>query len=292
MSEKTFHSSPSRPRLSLPAGATDTHCHVFGPVARFPYADNAKFRPADAPKERLFALHDMLGIERCVVVQSGCHGFDNAVTADAIAARPGRYLGVALLPPDVSDEEIRRHDGRGFRAVRFNYMPHLAPGASMRKLADLAGRLARFDWHLQLHMDAGLIEEMAPALAKLPVPVVIDHMGRIDASLGMEQKPFRALMRLLDNEHVWVKVSGSERASREDPPYADATPFARRLVETFPDRVLWGTDWPHPNFRAAPPDDGVLVDLVSEIAPNELLLKRLLVDNPARLYRFSNQGDT
>ncbi len=285
----TYHPNPSKPKLVLPKGACDTHCHVFGPIDVFPYAPNARFRPAEAPKEKLFALHDMLGIERCVIVQSGCHGFDNSVTADAVAARPGRYLGVALCPPNVGNEEIARLDGQGFRGVRFNYMAHLTPGAQPDELHALAVRLAPIDWHILVHMEAGMIADMVGALKGLPVPVVIDHMGRIDASEGPDQKPFAALMALLENEHIWVKVSGCERASRQDAPYADATPFARRLVETYPDRVLWGTDWPHPNFRADPPDDGVLVDLLAEIAPDDVHLKALLVDNPMRLYRFTGQ---
>ncbi|MBP1853422.1 amidohydrolase family protein [Rhizobium halophytocola] len=284
---QTYVDTPSKPAIKLPAGACDTHCHVFGPLDRFPYAPESKFKPGAAPKERLFALHDMAGIERCVVVQSGCHGFDNAVTADAIAARPGRYLGVALLRPDVSDAEIRRHDAQGFRAIRFNYMGHLAPGATIDELSALAARLGDFGWHLQIHMEAGLIAEMAPVLASLPVPVVIDHMGRVDASLGLDQAPFTALMQLLENDHVWVKVSGCERSSRQDAPYADALPYARKLVETYSERVLWGTDWPHPNFRADPPDDGVLFDLLQAIAPTPALLQALMVDNPMRLYKFT-----
>lgn len=286
VTSQTFHPNPSPSRTSLPEGACDTHCHVFGPVARFPFAQGARFRPADAPKETLFALHDRYGIERCVVVQSGCHGFDNSVTADAIAARPGRYLGVALLPADVSDEELARHDRMGFRGVRFNYMAHLAPGASADELKRLTPRLARIGWHLQVHMEASLIEQMAPVLADLPVPVVIDHMGRVDASLGLDQPPFAALLKLLENGHVWVKVSGSERSSRQDAPYHDGVAFAAKLVEEFPDRVLWGTDWPHPNFRADPPDDGVLFDLIAEMAPRQEQRQALLVDNPMRLYRF------
>jgi 2-pyrone-4,6-dicarboxylate lactonase len=283
---QTFVETPTRPSIKLPAGACDTHCHVFGPVAVFPYAADSKFRPGEAPKEKLFALHDMAGIERCVVVQSGCHGFDNSATADAIAARKGRYLGVALLPPEVSDDEIRSHDLQGFRAIRFNYMGHLAPGASTEQLKALSRRLAGCGWHLQLHMEAALIEAMAPVIKELPVPVVIDHMGRVDASMGLDQAPFKALMTLLENDHVWVKVSCSERASRQEAPYSDAVPFARTLVETFSDRVLWGTDWPHPNFRAAPPDDGVLFDLLQDIAPTPALLQALMVDNPLRLFRF------
>lgn len=287
----TFDQTPSDASITLPKGATDTHCHVFGPTDRFPYAPESDFKPGDAPKERLFALHDRYGVERCVVVQSGCHGFDNAATADAIASRPGRYLGVALLPLDVSDEEIRRHDALGFRGVRFNYMAHLAPGAPPEALPALGARLAEHGWHLQIHMESGLIEPMAPHLAACPCPVVIDHMGRIDASKGLDQAPFMALLRLLENQHLWVKVSGCERASRQDPPYQDATPFARLLGERFPDRVLWGTDWPHPNYRVdTPPDDGVLVDLLATIAPTPAALQALLVDNPARLYGFGEEA--
>lgn len=285
-SDITYNLTPSRPIVKLPAGAADCHCHVFGPQATFPYAKDAKFRPGDAPKEKLFELHDMLGIERCVVVQSGCHGYDNSVTADTLAARPGRYLGIALLPIDVSDNELNKLQNQGFRGVRFNYMAHLQGGASTSDLQRFAERLAKRNWHLQIHMDSSLIETMTSTLVSLPVKVVVDHMGRFDASQGMHQPPFEALQELLKNDHLWVKVSGSERCSRQDAPYSDATPFARQLVEKFPDRVVWGTDWPHPNFRAEPPDDGVLVNLLAEIAPTQEQLKTLLVDNPIKLYGF------
>lgn len=283
----TYHRAPSKPAFIMPKGACDSHCHVFGPGARFPYAPESRLQPGDAPKEKLFAMHDMIGIERCVVVQSGVHGFDNSAAADAIAARAGSYLGIALLPADVPDDEIARHHALGFRGIRFNYMAHLTGGASMDDLLRLADRLARFDWHLQIHMDNELIAEMAPGLARSSVPVVIDHIGRVDASLGLDQDPFNALLELMENDHILVKVSGCERASRQEPPYADAVPFARKLVEQFPNRVLWGTDWPHPNFRADPPDDGVLVDLIPGIAPTRELQKALLVDNPLRFYKFN-----
>lgn len=283
----TWNATPSTPTLTLPKGATDCHVHVFGPTAVFPYAESSGFKPGDAPKEQLFALHDMLGIDRCVIVQSGCHGHDNRVVADAMAARPGRYLGVALTPPDVSSDALKDLRTQGFRAVRFNYMSHLAPGATHDQLRALAPRLADLDMHLLVHMEDTLIADLAPVLADLPIPVVVDHMGRVDASAGMDQDPFNRLIALGENDHIWIKVSGSERCSRTDPPYADATPFARRLVELYPDRTIWGTDWPHPNFRAAPPDDGILVDLLSDICPDEQALKRLLVTNPARLYDFA-----
>jgi 2-pyrone-4,6-dicarboxylate lactonase len=279
----TFHANPARPRQRLPAGAWDTHCHVQGPRDRFAFAPDWPAR-ADAPKERLFALHDLLGIERCVIVQSGAHGMDNRVVEDALEAKGGAYLGVALLPPDVRTSELRRLDRLGFRGVRYNFMQHLHKGASIEAALVLARRLADIGWHLQIHMEAGLIADMAPRLTVSPVPVDIDHMGRIDAGGGLGQKPFQALLKLLERPHVWVKVSGIDRLTRVGPPYADAIPFARRLVGDFPDRVLWGTDWPHPNHQGPVPDDGALVDALAEIAPMPAMLQKLMVDNPARLY--------
>lgn len=283
----TWNPARSSPEMTLPRGATDCHVHVFGPVADFPYAPESGFKPGDAPKDQLFALHDDLGIDRCVIVQSGCHGFDNSVVADAMAARPGRYRGVALTPPDVPDTKLADLYSQGFRAVRFNYMSHLAPGATEDQLRALAPRLAAQGMHLLVHMEDSLIASLAPVLASLPVVVVVDHMGRVDASRGMDQAPFDALLTLGHSENIWIKVSGSERCSRQAPPYEDATPFARKLVETFPERTIWGTDWPHPNFRADPPDDGILVDLLSAICPNDKALEQLLVTNPARLYDFT-----
>lgn len=284
--ELTYMEKPTRPSLKLPAGSCDTHCHVFGPQARFPYPQDVAFRPADAPKEALFALHDLLGIERCVIVQSGCHGFENDVVFDAMDARPGRYLGIALLPTTVSDDVLADFAARGMRGVRFNFMPHLAATATPHEVVEFSRRLARYEMHLQVHMAPTLLEELLPVLAGAATPVVIDHMGRIDASKGRRQAPFEALLRAMEDERFLVKVSGSERSSSTGAPYADATPFARLLVETFPDRVLWGTDWPHPNLAGGPPDDGVLVDLLDSIAPTPALMQALMVDNPAKFYRF------
>ena len=284
--QASFNPNPRKPRLALPRGACDAHFHVFGPAKAFPYAKGAAYTPADAPKEALFALHGHLGIERGVVVQSAAHGFDNSAAADLIAAKPGRYVGVALLPVSVSPGEIERLDRRGFRGVRFNYMQHLGAGAPLGEVLGLAQKLAEVGWHLQVHMESSLIAGMAAQLARSPVPVVIDHMGRVDASKGIDQQDFRDLLKLLEAGHVWVKVSGCERASRQSSPWKDALPFARRLVEEFPERTLWGTDWPHPNLREIP-DDGVMVDNLEEIAPSERQRQALLVDNPSRLY-FAN----
>ena len=287
MSDPTpsFLSSPSRPKLKLPAGACDTHVHVFGPRRVFPFAEQRPFTPGDAPKERLFALHAGLGIRHCVIVQSTCHGYDNRVVADAIAAKNGDYCGVALVPPTVDDAELKRLDSQGFCGVRFNFMSHLGNGPSIEDAIELTERLAKLGWHLQVHFEAALIDGLAPLLKRSAVPVVIDHMGRVDASLGVEQPAFRSLLALMRDARFHVKVSGSERISRQPSPWPDARPFARALVAEFGERCFWGSDWPHPNL-AAIPDDGVLVDLLSEIAPSERERKALLVDNPTNFYRF------
>ncbi|MCD1636509.1 amidohydrolase family protein [Martelella mediterranea] len=282
----TWKRDPQTTQAHLPGGAADCHCHVFGPRDRFPYSKTNSYKPADAPKEALFALHDQMGIDRCVIVQSAVHGHDNAAVIDAMQARPGRYLGIALTPPDAGDAMLDTLASQGFRGVRFNYMAHLAPGAGPEELRALAPRLAEREMHLQVHMAPDLIETLSPLLIELPVTVVVDHIGRIDASLGLAQPAFQALLRLLDHKNLWCKVSGCERASRQEPPYADAVPFARAVVERFGDRVVWGTDWPHPNYRTVPPDDGDLFDLLPQIAPNAAALQALLVDNPTRLYRF------
>lgn len=282
----SFKPDPSKPKLKLPRGACDTHFHVFGPQARFPFAAERSYTPTgDAPKETLFALHALLGIERGVVVQSAAHGTDNAAAADLIAARRNSYVGVALVPVTAEIQVLKKLDSQGFRGARFHYMKHLGSGVPIDEVITFGNSLAALGWHLQLHFDAALIDEMAPALRRSPVPIVIDHMGRIDASLGLEQPAFRNLLKLLENPNIWIKVSGAERASRQSSPWKDALPFARKLVAEFGDRTLWGSDWPHPNLKEVP-DDGVMVDNLAEIAPSEAQRQALLVDNPKRFYGF------
>jgi len=283
----TFMAKPSKPTLALPPDACDTHVHVFGPRARFPYEPGRATTPGDAPKETLFALHDFLGLERCVIVHTAAHGFDNSATADALAAKGGTYRGVALVPTTISDAELKRLDAAGFRGARFHYMRHLKQAAAIYDVVAFGKRLAPLGWHLQIHMEAELITELSPALHRAPVPVVSDHMGRVDASLGMDHPHFQALLRLLDDRNVWVKVSGAARITRSGPPYAAAVPFARKLVDTAGDRTVWGLDWPHPNPRGPIPDDGQLVDLIAQFAPREAARQMLLVANPQRLYRFA-----
>jgi 2-pyrone-4,6-dicarboxylate lactonase len=273
----------------LPPGACNAHCHVFGPRDRFPYAAGAAFIPErDAPREALYTLNDRLGLSRCVVVQSACHGLDNGATEHAVAGRPRDYRGVALVRTDVADAELRRLDAAGFRGVRFNYMGHLGAGTPVADVLALAARLEPLGWHLQIHGDTRLLTEVAPALRGAPVPIVIDHIGRIDASLGLDQPAFHALRALLDTPQFWVKVSGIDRITRLGPPYDDAVPFAARLVADYGERVVWGNDWPHPNHAGPVPDEDVLVAQLARIAPTAGALQRLLVDNPQGLYRFDS----
>jgi 2-pyrone-4,6-dicarboxylate lactonase len=279
----------STPSLRLPPNACDTHVHVFGPYHRFPFPHAHQNKPAEAPKENLFALHRHLGITRCVIVQSMVHGLDNAVIEDAIAAGAGHYLGVALVKPDVGHTELGRLAAAGFRAVRFNFMKHLGMGAKSDELLTLTQRLADHDMHLQVHFESSLVHELGPCLQKSAVPVVIDHMGRVDARLGIQHADFQALCQLLDDPKFHIKVSGIDRIDASVPlgvpPYAHGIALAHHLVTRFPRQCVWGTDWPHPNHTHVP-DEGVLVDALQHIAPTADLMQAVLVDNPQALYRF------
>ncbi len=280
-----FHPDPKTPDIVLPRGACDAHCHVFGPAARFPFAPERTYTPVDAPKETLFALHEKLGLERTVLVQASCHGTDNAAMLDAIAAAgQHRCRGVAMVGAGISDAELKAlHDG-GVRGVRFNFVSHLGRDADVDAVRAIVDRIVPLGWHAVVHFDANRLERLAPVLKSLPVTMVIDHMGRVDASAGLDQPAFAMLVELMEDPRFWVKVCGAERLSRAGPPFRDAVPFARALVDRFEDRVLWGTDWPHPNLKDHMPDDGALVDLLAEIAPDGGRLQKLLVDNPTRLY--------
>jgi 2-pyrone-4,6-dicarboxylate lactonase len=271
----------------LPIGATNAHCHVFGPRERFPYAVNGTFAPEhDAPKEALFALNDSLGLQRCVVVQSSCHGFDNRAMEDALIARSGSYRGIALLPTTTPLAEIERLHALGVRGVRFHYMAHLGSATPINEVLTFSESFAHLGWHLQIHGSPNLLTDLAPALKLSSVPVVIDHIGRIDASLGNQNLDFQALVALMQHSHCWVKVSGMDRISKLGPPYLDAQPLAKFLVDEFGDRVVWGNDWPHPNHAGPMPNEEQLVALIQTIATSSDAKQRLLVTNPERLYDF------
>jgi predicted TIM-barrel fold metal-dependent hydrolase len=274
---------PVKPQYVPPPGACDSHCHIFGPAVRFPYAPERRYTPPDAPREKLRALHDHLGISRAVLVQASCHGGDNRAMLDAIAWSRGAWRGVAMVGNDATERELDElHEG-GVRGVRFNFVRHLGGAPDPRVFARTLAMIEPLGWHVVLHFDAEDIETHAEVFRKLRVPFVIDHMGRVDAAHGLDQKPFTMLLELMRNPLAWVKVSGPERISAAGKPFHDAMPFAAALAAAAPDRVLWGTDFPHPNVKTMP-NDGELVDLFAETFPDEALRKRILVDNPTRLY--------
>ena len=275
--------NPITPAYVAPPGACDAHCHVFGPAARFPYAASRRYTPPDSPKEALAALHRHLGISRAVLAQASCHATDNRAMLDAIASSNGAWRGVAMVDADVTDRELRAlHDG-GVRGLRFNFVRHLGGAPDLQAVEALLDRAAPLGWHAVLHLDAEDLVAYRSFLHGLRVPFVIDHMGRVDAAQGLDQPPFRHLLDLMEHELAWVKVAGAERVSSLGRPFDDAIPFARALIDAAPDRVLWGTDFPHPNVRVMP-NDGELVDLFARFTPDEGLRRKILVDNPTRLY--------
>lgn len=277
---------PSRPQFVPPPGAVDAHCHVFGPGDVFPYAPERKYTPCDAGKAQLFALRDFLGFSRNVIVQATCHGADNRALVDALQASGGLARGVATVRDSVSNEELQLLHAAGVRGVRFNFVRRLVdpkPDAYYHAIID---RIAPLGWHVVVYFEAADLAERWNFFTTLPTTVVVDHMGRPDVSQPVDGPEFQRFVRLMaEHGNVWSKVSCPERLSRVGPPgYADVVPFARHLVQQFPDRVLWGTDWPHPNMKDHMPDDGHLVDVIPHIAPTPELQRRLLVDNPMRLY--------
>jgi 2-pyrone-4,6-dicarboxylate lactonase len=281
-----FHPAPSKPAFTPPPGAVDAHCHVFGPGDVFPYAPERKYTPGDAPKEKLWQLRDYLGFERNVIVQATCHGADNRALVDALRDSNDRARGVATLKPDVSDAELRALDAAGVRGVRFNFVKRLVDTTPRETLLAIAERIKPLGWHIVIYFEAQELPELYDFFASLPTPVVVDHMGRPDVSQPVDGPQFELFLKLLrEHRNFWSKVSCPERLSRTGPDaYEDVIPFARRVVESFPDRVLWGTDWPHPNMKSHMPDDGKLVDFIPRIARTPELQRKLLVDNPTALY--------
>jgi 2-pyrone-4,6-dicarboxylate lactonase len=281
-----FHPSPGRPRFVPPPGAVDAHCHVFGPGDVFPYAPERKYTPADAGREQLFALRDFLGFDRNVIVQATCHGADNRAMVDAVQAAGDRARGVATIRPGISPAELAGLHAAGVRGIRFNFVRRLADPRPDGYYRGLAGQVAELGWHIVVYFEAPDLAERWGLFTSLPTVVVVDHMGRPDVSQPLDGPEFAQFTRLMrEHQNIWSKVSGAERLSISGPPdYADMVPFARHIVETFPDRVIWGTDWPHPNMKSHMPDDGNLVDVIPRIAPTEDLQRKLLVDNPLRLY--------
>ena len=288
-----WHPAPSRPRFAVPAGAVDAHCHVFGPGAQFPFAPERKYTPCDASAEQLFALRDRLGFARNVIVQATCHGADNSALVDALQRAQGRARGVVTLKRDVSDAELERLHAAGVRGVRFNFVKRLVDFTPKDELLEIAQRIAPLGWHVVIYFEAVDLPELWDFFTALPTTVVVDHMGRPDVSKPVDGPEFALFERFMaEHDNVWSKVSCPERLSQSGPPalngepspYRDVVPFARRIVERFSSRVLWGSDWPHPNLKDHMPDDGLLVDFIPDIATTPALQQQLLVTNPMRLY--------
>jgi 2-pyrone-4,6-dicarboxylate lactonase len=281
-----YHQNPSQPAYRLPPGAVDAHCHVFGPGDVFPYAAERKYTPNDAPKEALFKLRDFLGFERNVIVQATCHGSDNSALLDALRASNGRARGVATISQDFTDEALADMHEQGVRGVRFNFVRRLVNPKPDDYYFRLVERIAKLGWHVVIYFEAEDLDERWDFFTSLPTTVVVDHMGRPDVSKPVDGPDFQRFTTLMTkHENFWCKVTCPERLSRTGPDaYEDVIPFARTVVEHFPDRVLWGTDWPHPNMTTHAPNDGKLVDFIPHIAPTEVLRYKLLVTNPIRLY--------
>ena len=283
--EVTWHTSPKQPDFPLPAGAVDAHCHVFGPAAEFPFALERKYTPGDAGKDKLFALRDHLGLARSVIVQASCHGKDNRAMIDALQASSGMARGVAVVAHDISDEELDSMDAAGVRGVRFNFVKRLVDATPRELFLRTAERVQRLGWHIVVYFEAPDLADLTPFLKELPGIVVVDHMGRPDVTRPVEGPDFGMFVDLMATmPNIWTKVSCPERLTAAGPPYDDVMPFQRHLVESFTNRVLWGTDWPHPNMKSHKPDDGLLVDHIARIAPTPKLQQALLVINPMRLY--------
>ncbi|MCJ0763882.1 amidohydrolase family protein [Variovorax terrae] len=288
-----WYTGPSQPTFKLPAGAVDAHCHVFGPGAEFPYAPERKYTPCDASKEQLYALRDHLGFARNVVVQATCHGADNSAMVDACASSGGKARGIATVKRDVSDAELQRLHDAGVRGVRFNFVKRLVDFTPKEELLEIAGRIAKLGWQVVIYFEARDLPELWDFFTALPTTVVVDHMGTPDVTQPVDGPEFELFVKFMrEHGNVWCKVTCPERLSRDgsaalagqQDPYKDVVPFARRIVDTFPDRVIWGTDWPHPNLKKHMPDDGLLVDFIPRIATTPELQQKLLVTNPMRLY--------
>lgn len=274
-------------RFAVPALACDAHCHVFGPAARFPYAPTRRYTPEDKPKEVLAALHARLGLGRAVIVQASCHGTDNRAMLDAIASSGGAYRGVCMADDSFSVEDFEAlHEG-GVRGVRFNFVAHLGGAPDLERMTAVLERVKPLGWHLVIHVNAEDIIRYEDFFARFDMEIVVDHMGRVPTSEGVGQKAYQILLDFLRRDNWWVKVCGSERIAVA-PPFYDAIPYAQGFIEVAPDRVLWGTDYPHPNIKRYMPNDADLLDLVPLIARDAATQRKILVENPARLYGFDD----
>lgn len=280
-----FHPNPSKPEFTLPKGTWDAHCHVFGPECEFPFAPERKYTPVDAGKDQLFALHRHLGIDRSVIVQATCHGADNRALVDALKASGGKSRGIAVVRRDVTKEQLDELDAAGVRGVRFNFLKRLVDDTPREHFMEIVEKIKPYGWHIIVYFESADLPDLEQFLVDMPLPVVIDHLGRPDVTKGIDHPNFERFRKMVrENDHFWVKVTCPERLTVAGPPYDDVVEFGKAIVEDIPDRVIWGTDWPHPNMKSHMPDDGKLVDHILRVAPEPEQRQALLIDNPTRLY--------
>ena len=280
-----FHPNPKIPDFVLPGGAVDAHCHVFGPSPEFPFAPERKYTPCNASKDDLFALRDHLGFSRNVIVQATCHGKDNSAMVDACRAGGDLARGIASVGADITHKELAEMHDSGVRGVRFNFVKRLVDATPKEAFIAIAEKIQEFGWSIVVYFEATDLEELEPFLKQLPGIIVVDHLGRPDVTKGVNHPDFtRFIDFMTKNENIWTKVTCPERLTTTGASYDEVVPYYQAIVDRFEDRVLWGTDWPHPNMKSHMPDDGALVDYIPRIARTQEQIHKLLVTNPMRLY--------
>ena len=275
------------PKFKAPAGAADCHFHVFGPEAEYPYAARRRYTPARVLESDYKKMAGVLGLERGVVVQASPYGADNARVLEAVRVLGPGYVGVGVVDADVTEDGLDELTRRGICGARINSASGGVSG--IERMEELAARIKDFGWHVQFHIHAGQLAELEPEIRRLPVDAVFDHMGLVPAGASPAHPDFRLLLGLLERGNTWVKLSGADRISRSGSPYRDAVSVARALMDAAPERVVWGTDWPHTNVKPVIPNDGDLMDLLAEFAPDEQMRRKILVENPCALYGFGER---
>ena len=276
---------PGSPKVAVPPNAWDCHAHIFGPVEQYPLIAGRNYTPPPASIQAYQRMLSALGLDRAVIVQPSVYGTDNRCTYDAVAASGRKWRGIAVVRPGTNTDELRRLHDEGFRGVRINLL--FKGGLAMEILEQVARLIAPLGWHLQLLIDGRDLPELAPRLRHLPVHFVIDHMGHMPAKLGLAHPGFTTLFALAREGNCWVKLSGAYRISAQPYPYEDVAPIAKALVEAAPERMVWGSDWPHPSFQGAMPVDATLLDLLASWVPESRTRQRILTTNPAELYDFA-----
>ncbi len=284
---KVWHQNPRKSKYVPPEGAVDAHCHIFGPEEEFPYSAERKYTPCTGSKHDLFALRDYLGLSRNVIVQASCHGKNNDALIDGLNSAGDLARGVAVVDDSVTAAELSAMHEAGVRGVRFNFVRRLVDPKPQQHYQSIVDKIAPLGWHVIVYIEAADFADQIPFLKSLPVTVVFDHMARPDISKGVAHDDFNQFIELMEDEKFWSKVSCPERLTTHGGShlnYSDVVPFMKRVVDAYPDRVLWGSDWPHPNMKSHVPDDGQLLELIPLIADTEEKRRQLLVDNPMRLY--------